>query len=310
MMTRFLSFLLFLCVVGAVTMSVAVAQTREKVKEGDFIAGPTITFETGESAEGIIAPDVNADEGRANIATDKTEYTIIEDKYAGMYAEPTLQNISKLYWKKDALSLDNDSAIDNFMLINECDIHSKFYRDDFEWMRIREAGRKMLEENKEGFPHRFKMLIPIDLGRYDVLRGGFPLINKTAFKDLRRIEIGGNSNNYDMCGNDGIIPSYPRNLILILNKPFSYEFVNLDEHIAQAFIIRRKYEKIKKPKELMTKRFDRLAFARVRITFSDYQGETRGSDNFPLAIMFGKLDGIDIFEDAGEKRMLTSVDYK
>ncbi|MCI5060452.1 MAG: DUF4852 domain-containing protein [Alphaproteobacteria bacterium] len=304
MMTRFIQLFLFFALLMLVPVGIVLAQ--EKVEEGDFIAGPTIEFETGEVSHGL-GP---IPEKKEEAVSGNSEVTIIEDKYAGMYVEPTLQNISKLYWKKEALTLDTDKAIDNFMLINECDIYEKFYRDDFEWMRIREAGRKMLEETKDSFPYKFKMLIPIDLGRYDLLRGGFPLINKTAFKDLRRVEIGGNSNNKPMCGKEGIIKHYPRNLILILNKPFSYDFVDLDEHIAQAFIIRRKYEKIKRPKELMTKRYDRLAFARVRITFSDYQGETRGSDNFPLGIMFGKLDGIDIFEDAGEKRMLTSLDYK
>jgi len=152
--------------------------------------------------------------------------------------------------------------------------------------------------------------VPIDLGRYDQMRKGFPLINKTAFKDLRRVEIGGNSYSESICGNNGVIEHYPRNLILILNKPFTFDFVGLDEHIAQAYIIRQKYEQTLRPRELKNKEYDRLAYARIRITFSEYQGETKGRDNFPLGIMFGKLEGIDIFEDPVEKRLLASFDYR
>lgn len=297
---------IFIAILISLSLPFQHSTAQEAMNETDFIAGSDITFDTSknERAENETS---NSEETKIS---QEAEVTVIEDKYAGDYVEPTLQNISKLYWNKNALLTTNDKAVDNFLLINECDIYQKFYKDDFEWGRIREAGRTMLEENKTDFPHKFKMLIPIDLGRYDMLRKGFPLINKTAFKDLRRVEIGGNSNRRKVCGEDHTIKHYPRNLILILNKPFSYEFVELDEHVAQAFIIRQKYEKVNRPKELKNKSFDRLAFARIRITFADYQGETRGSDNFPLAVMFGRLDGIDIFEDAGEKRLLTSVDYK
>ena len=270
------------------------------INETDFTAGSDIILDSEEHQK---------NEKEEDKQPTQDEVTIIEDKYAGMYVEPTVQNISKLYWKKGALSENNDLAVDNFLMINECDMYKKFYRDDFEWERIREAGRDMIKNNKDEFSNKFKMIVPIDLGRYDMMRKGFPLINRTAFKDLRRVEIGGNSNLRPVCDREHIIEYYPRNLILILNKPFTYEFLELDEHIAQAFIIRQKYSKVKRPKELANKHFDRLAFARVRITFSEYQGETRGRDNFPLGVMFGKLDGIDIFEDPGEKRMLTSVDY-
>ena len=283
------------------------AYAQETMSEDDFTAGSDITFDTDEEYK---------EEAKFKVSGEKpdipkeVEVTIIEDKYAGQYIDPTVSNISKLYWKKDALTLENDTAIDNFLLINECDIYLKFFKDDFEWNRIREAGRDMLKKNKDQFSYKFKMLIPIDLGRYDMMRKGFPLVNRTAMKDLRRVEIGGNANVAKICNKKGAIEHYPKNIILILNKPFSYGFVELNEHIAQAFIVRHKYQKIDLPKELVNKGFERLAFARIRITFADYQGETKGRDNFPLGIMFGRLDGIDIFEDASEKRLLTSVDYK
>lgn len=218
----------------------APVRAQSTLSEDDFIAGSDIIFDTDEKHK---FENEETATGKP-VLPEEAEITITEDKYAGQYMEPTVENISKLYWKKNALALSNDIAIDNFMLINECDIYLKFYRDDFEWTRIREAGRKMLKENKNKFSHKFKMLIPIDLGRYDMMRKGFPLINKTAIKDLRRVEIGGNANNSKVCDTVGPIPHYPKNLILILNKPFSYEFVEFDEHVAQAFIVRQKYQEI------------------------------------------------------------------
>jgi hypothetical protein len=217
--------------------------------------------------------------------------------------------LSKLYWKKNALDLNQDKAIDNYLLINECDIYKQFYSDDFEWLRIRQAGRDMLKHSKDSFSDKIKVIVPVDLGRYSHEKKGFPLINDTAFLDLRRIEIGGNLANEKICDTNYDLEFYPKNIILILSKPFTFDFVKLDEHVAQAYIVQQKYNPIKVPHELKDKKYERLAFARIRITFRAYQGETRGADGYMRAIMFGNLDGIDIFEDINETRLLTSFDF-
>lgn len=283
------------------------AKAQDALNESGMSAGQTIIFSGEEKADEVVGdiiepPPMNIDR--------EAEVTIIKDKYAGDYLQPTVENLSKLYWKKNALDIKNDAAIDNYLLINECPIYQRVHDDDFEWLRVQKAGRKMIEEQKAGFSDKFKMVIPIDLGRYDMQRKGFPLINNTSFLDLRRVEIGGNSTSTDICGNIGNIEHYPRNVILILSKPFSYDFIDLDEHIAQAYIIRQKYDPIIRPKELENADYNRLAFARMRISFDKYQGETKGIDGQRLAIMFGKLDGIDIFEDAAETQLLTSIDLK
>lgn len=235
-----------------------------------------------------------------------SETTRVEDQYAGQYLEPTPQNLSKLYLSKGIASIDNDAVIDNYLRINECDIYSRFYQDDFEWRRIRNSARDVLKETVPTFSNKFQIIVPIDLGRYDLERKGFPLINGTAFMDLRRVEIGGNSLLENVCGIKGNIPYFPRNVILILSKPFSYTFLELDEHIAQAFIVRRKYEGVKRPPQLENKEFNRLAFARMRVRFNEFHGTTTGVNNEVLAIMFGTLEGIDVFEDFGEERLLNA----
>lgn len=241
--------------------------------------------------------------------TEEDEATFIEDKYATSHLAATVENLSKLYVKKGAVPIKRDDALDNYLMINECDIYEKFIDDDFEWQRVRDTAREMLNENKENFSDSFKVTVPIDLGRYDLERKGFPLINKTAFRDMRRVEIGGNSAYSKVCGKEGDIDYFPRNVIMIISKPFNYSFVEVDEHIAQAFIVRRKYEEVDRPKELGTRKYNRIAFARMRIKFKDYQGQTKAANNSNLAIMFGRLEGVDIFEDLQETRLLSTIDY-
>ena len=137
---------------------------------------------------------------------------------------------------------------------------------------------------------------------------GFPLINDTAYEALRRIEVGGNYVD-EVCGYKGLTKNYPANIMLVLKRPFTFDFVSLDEHIAQAFILRRKYQKPKRPKELEGEYFNRLAFMRIRFEVESYQGKTVTPDRETLAVMVGKIHGVEIFEDAEQTRLLTSVDY-
>lgn len=238
-----------------------------------------------------------------------TEVTVMKDNYAGTnYVTPNRENLAKLYWRMNAFSLDDQSAIDSFLKINECELYKNFYSDDFEWANIRESTRDMLREKAATYPTQFKILVPIDLGRYDAERSGFELVNKTAFVNSRRVHVTGNSGRFE-CGRSSEVKGYPDDVILILNRPFTFDFIQVDEHVAQAFLLRKKYNKTPIPNELRSKGYKRLAYARMRVTFSRYQGTVR-ERNEDRAILYGTLDGIDVFEDPQEQMLLMSLDYK
>lgn len=276
--------------------------------------GSSYAQEQKQGQENKIFPDsenVSAEKAHPknrNTVTDILESTIIEDKYAGVYKKADLKNISKLYWMKNVLKLSDNTAIDNFLLINECDFYKKNLKDDFKWVKVREATRDMIKDQVSTYSDKFKIVVPVDLGRYKTEEQGFPLINGTRFKDLRRIEVGGNDGR--VCGKLWAIDNYPRNIFLILNEPFTYDFVPVNEHLAQAFIIRSKEKTvIDRPKELLSKTFERLAYARIRMSFLEYQGTAREQNRTPVAVMFGKIDGVDVFENPDETGLLTSQDF-
>ncbi len=274
------------------------AQEQENQKEQENKIFPDSQNVSAEKASSV----------NRNTVTDVLESTIIEDKYAGQYQIADIKNISKLYWLKTVLDLKDDTAIDNFILINECDFYKENLKDDFKWVKVRDATRELITDQLPTYSDKFKIIVPIDLGRYETEKQGFPLINGTRFKDLRRIEVGGNDG--AICGKLWAIESYPRNIFLILNTPFTYDFVPVDEHLAQAFIIRSKNQSVvDRPKELLSKTFNRLAYARIRMSFLEYQGVTREQNRTPVAIMFGMVDGVDIFENPDETGLLNITDF-
>jgi len=238
----------------------------------------------------------------------------IEDKHSDNYLRASAQNISKLYWLKEKVKLDNDKAVDNFILINECDFYNKHIKDDFKWFEIRAAARSLLTEQIPTYSDKYKLMIPIDLGRYDQDKKGFPFLGNTALRNLRRIEVGGNSES--ICEKGGEIDFYPRSLFLILNQPLTYDFLALNEELAQAYVVRNNANRALMPKSLKNysaennRKINRLAFLRLRMTFIEYQDEIENEPGKKAAMMFGKIDGVDVFEYANETGLLSTIDFK
>lgn len=240
-----------------------------------------------------------------------SEVTVMKDDYAGTeYATPNMQNLSKLYWRLGVFNPSDNKIIDNYLIINECEVYRNFFSDDFEWANVRKATRDMLKDKSPAFTNQFKILVPIDLGRYDTERGGFDIVNRTAFVNSRRVQVTGSGSAFMECGQNNDLAGYPSNVVMILNKPFTFDFVKVDEHVAQAFLLRKRYNAAPLPRELRNLGFQRPAYARMRVTFVRYQGTNDIQGGRKQAVIFGKLDGIDVFEDLKEEMLLTSIDYQ
>lgn len=238
------------------------------------------------------------------------EVTILRDDYAGKYNLATLENLSKLYWRLGAFDFDDDMAVGNYLKINDCKIFTEYLNDDLEWKEIVKVMKAHLEEKSGTFPLNYQFLLELHLGRYDSERGGFALVDKTGFTDAKRIVVDSIDASRDICFDPGTIKDYPKSVVILLPQPFTLDFVKLDEHVAQAYILRKKSEYSKLSDERKVKSYERDAFLRLRVTFSQYHGNLRGEQNQTMAILFGTIDGYEIFEDNGQKRLMASVDMK
>lgn len=264
---------------------------------------PTLT-------EDVMAPEPEPMGISASLAEDvKTgDATVMEDKNADSFQRSTPENLAKLYWRLGVFDSGDDRAVDNFMMITECDLYQANVNNDFEWKKVREAAKTSLEIRRKSFPTKFEFLIPIELGNYDPDLGGFPLQDAYAYNNVQRLEVVGNSIQREICGMTGEIKDYPRNLMLILEKPFTYNFAKVDEHVAQAYIVRKQKEVMKHDVDVRQKRYKRTAYVRLRVDFNEYQGTIRGRNGVLLAIMKADLKGIDLFEDGQEVLLMSSSD--
>lgn len=253
------------------------------------------------------APAVQSTQQSLPAASDE-DVTILRDDYAGKYNPSTLENLSKLYWRLGAFDFEDNMAVGNYLKINDCKIYTEYLNDDLEWRQILQVMKDHLRADLDKFPLNYQFLLPVHLGRYDTQLGGFPLVDKTGFKDAKRISVDSTDRNREVCFDANAIKDYPKRLIILLPEPFTFDFLKLDEHVAQAYILRKKaeYEKMDDAKRVRS--YERDAYLRLRVTFSQYHGNLRGEFNETLAILFGRIDGYEVFEDAGQKRLMASVD--
>jgi len=243
-----------------------------------------------------------------NIEDNLEEGTIIQDLYGDQYAPGTLENISQLYWAMGVFNTEDIKAIDTFLTINECEIFQNYYHNDFEWSKIRSVTQEMIKAKREDFPKKFKFIIPVSVGRYDHERGGFPLLDNTGFINNYRVEL---SSGFDeVCGMRVNRMDNPYEIMLILEDPLNYNFIELDEHAAQAYILRKQYLLNKRLQKYRQMKYERLSFIRLRVTFEKYQGNINAEGSRVLAAIYGKIDGIDFFEDPFEQKLLKSVNFE
>lgn len=274
----------------------------------------TCGFASGAFAQGEQSIPVQAQAAQAQpemsqpLPPEDEEVTILKDEYAGKYNTSTLENLSKVYWRLGAFDFDDDMAVGNFLKINDCKIFTEYINDDLEWKEIVSVMKKHLEEHKDTFPLNFQFVLELHLGRYDPVLGGFPIVDRTGFKDAKRIEVDSMDTRKDICFDSNPIKDYPKSLVVLLPESFTFDFLKLDEHVAQAYILRKKSEFSQLDEDIRNSRYERDAYLRLRITFSQYHGNLRGEQNNIMAILYGKIDGYEIFEDAKQKRLMLSVD--
>ena len=194
------------------------------------------------------------------------------------------------------------------MLINECEIYKSFYHDDFQWGDIRKAARALIEKERDTFPSRFKLMLTVDLGSYDIEKGGFPLDNGTEIKGLRRVLIGNDSNDDNICGYSGELEYYPRQVVVILSRPFNFDFLQISRQEAEDYIMRQKQNIYSMSKKTAKLRYDRPLFIQPLIAFKHFQGvETDGRS--VNAVVYGKIEAIEVYEDPYGEYLLKTIQF-
>jgi hypothetical protein len=242
------------------------------------------------------------------------EAYIEEDKESRyVYEEPSMEKFSQLYWTLNLLQLENDTHIDNFMMINECDIYKNYYQHEFEWKKVREATREYIKKNKKNFPLRFQFVQPLRLGAYNIEKQEFDIVEDYRINGTRLFEVVGLEPTEDVCDSNKPIEGYPRAIAVELSRPFSLTHLPMpmaeaNDYISKKLELFRAIGKLRETQENVYQARDAYLVMKVKIFVA--QGETRTQEGFMLPNTLAVLERVDIYSDPDLKELMYTENFR
>jgi len=224
-----------------------------------------------------------------------------------------MQKVSQLYWAISKLDPAKNSDVDNFLMINECDIYKDYFSQEFEWRSIREAGREYVVKNKKNFPLRFEFMQQLKVTDYDFEREGFGVLEEFKIFGTRRFEILTKDAMQPICNHKGNIEGYPKGLIIELSRPFSVMFVPVEPEAAEAYISSKAstFKSLDARHQTQSNLYDiRNVYLVMKIKVFAYKGKARTAEGMDLASVLAVLEGYEIYGDANKDTLLYSASFR
>lgn len=237
---------------------------------------------------------------------------IIQDEtkhITDQYNETTFANLARMYWAVGKFDDRDDAAIDNYLLITECKLYQQYYNNDFVWGSVRKSARQFIRQYFNRIPLHYEAMIPILLGRYDTTTSSFEVLPESQMDSTLRIEVVTNEDGSPVCGRSGKVPGYPRNIIVILNRPFSFKNVPVDPRIAQLYIQDTRLDYQKRTGKAFGEDYKRVAWLRLKLRVLQFKDDVEPQLDIPRAEIFAVLEGWDVFADEAEQKPLYSYTY-
>ena len=162
-------------------------------------------------------------------AKDRYQPTNLDGKYKPL----TRQNLSKIYWRTNKMDINNDADIDNFIMLNRCDLYQQYFHNDFRWHEIRKNARVSIAKHRKKFPRHLRIVRQIYLERYNPDTESFKLQTpiETSNFQIRATDV-----KTWPCREDSPhsidIWRYPHKAILSLSTPLKIEYFKVPSLVA------------------------------------------------------------------------------
>ncbi len=235
-----------------------------------------------------------------------------------IYESPTRKKFSRLYWALGILDPTVDDNIDNFLMINECELYKSNFFNELQWKGIREAGRKFLTDKRKDFSMRYEIVQPLYLGEYDTKLKSFHVLPEYQIKDMSRMEVFPEDYTETVCLDDGSgrvtqVPGYPIGIIAEFNRPLGIVSIPVEEQLARLYIedkmqIFKKLDPRKQTQENIYSFRDAYLF--MNIKFISYKKSVVTPSNYEMAEIMTVLEGFEVYADKEKQMLLWAQDFK
>lgn len=151
--------------------------------------------------------------------------------------------LSKLMWTYGIHDPKNNEILDHYLVINNCDLYTRYKQDEFLWQKIREGARREIDYYAYDYPNRFEITAVVPLERYDFDRSAFIIDKKFSLTNAGAIQIPLLSK--DTCYERGQELLFPKNIKFAADNRFSLTEIPVAPSQAQEILNRIKKYKYK-----------------------------------------------------------------
>ena|GEM_PF-6704271 len=219
------------------------------------------------------------------------------------FQKPVLENLMELFWLTNFWKIDDNDHIDNYLMVNECQIYTDYYYNEFEWDKIRELTREKLKKDVWSFSNKFEVVTEINLGRYNVEGEYFEITEDTRLEDVQNIETAENYRQ-TICNRSNIIKTFPQNMVASLTQPISLVRLPVFNELAALYIADMKERNKLIPESVRMSRRSRPAFVRLRVEIVAFMGLEGKNTQFTVPVMLANVDSIEVYGDKAMKKPL------
>lgn len=233
------------------------------------------------------------------------------------YEDVTHEKLSQLYWRLNKFDISDNTAVDNYLRINECDIYKEYKFNQFEWGGIREKARVYLRNNIDTFPDRFKYVQPLRLREYNPETQLFEISPDYQINGARKFEVYSEDFYEAPCGQIATnriydVEGYPNALLLELNQPLALTEIPVDYRVAKKYIENRMEQFLKLPERKRSRAVLyslRDAYIVIKIRVFSYKGTEVIHNGRTRAIVYAMLEGYEIYADKDHEKLLYFKNY-
>ncbi len=211
------------------------------------------------------------------------------------YAPMTLTNIMQVLVRMGGIDLTDDAQLDEYALMVECSIFSRYMNDEFQWRRVREKLREQVMAQRDNFPTGFELISKIQLDKYDFDQEQFLFAPKSVIKQVNAFRMA--EREEDICVKYKI-RFLPNVFWARLDEPFSLSGIPMSPQKAETLVMRLN----------MAKNIDRIVYARILLSMNYVEPLVAGTDKDEFLqkdLNFeSSLEAIEFYEDEARTRLI------
>lgn len=240
-----------------------------------------------------------------------------EERTQYIYEKPNFEKFAQLYWKLGKFDINEDSKIDNFIRITECDIFKTYSHDEFEWKGIREASRQYIKTNSKAFSTRFEIEQGLRFSEYDFEQQHFEIWKPYKIDLVKLFEVLSPDYYGYICGDDGKqdIEGYPKGLYLEIDKFLTLNHIKMTPQEAKEYLDLKKPQ-LPDPKLIRSNRsylYDsRDAYLVMKVKVLSFKEDIMSRETIarPRTKVLAALEGFEVYADRKRKHLLYSEEFR